>query len=684
MSKDEILHFDSGLEIISTEEADLVTPQWLSEALLVGKYWLETGLVEKLHRQVRVERPRMGTYEVCDFVLLLLAYSVSGEKTLADFFSALKPVQHLLMAVWNRNKTPVASTLSRFLAAIEDSSLEQLRNLFETDLWERGLNTDNMGGLIDRRGEKYYFFDLDGTKQTARQRKLISNEEYPQAKRRSDKACGKGYTGRKRGDCLRTRSTIAQSHTSEWLGTFGSVGNGTAGKDLERACTLVQRYLKQHQKKGDQAIIRLDGYYGLPAFVNQIQHHQLGYILRGRDYGLLEHGSVQALLKATTPELWPYPEGDQMREIFDLGFLEGSWTGYTGKIRLIVVRTPYNPKHKHRIGKRKADFIYELFISSHSEAGLTGSDILSLYYGRGGFEKLLADEDVEQNYDRWCSWHPQGQEFCQILGQWVWNWRLRAGLAHQTQPLRQTVWSSAKESLTPTPKLSISSDTSTESSVDDAEYAPPQVAKGWAKSLNKFSGKDFTLLDEKTLQCPASLNMSPGEVRHNRYGDELILFGMKPKFCQQCSLKSNCLADSSKGIGGRRITVIRKKLSQPAKPISLPSASRAIAQPFLNYPNLPVIWLDFPTTRLRRDLTHELRKQKIFFELIIKTASIAISSTQYITREQRSHQRLSWFQRREKNSLQNTNSYWQVKLSGFSAKIFDWLYNSGLSSIVTL
>lgn len=215
-TKDSLL---SGIELTATIESNPVIPNWLNEVLLLGKYWLKSGLLERLQQQVRVSRGRMGDYEVGDFVLLLLAYAVSGEKTLSDFFAALKPVRFLLMAVWRRNKCPVSSTLSRFLEAIEDCSLEQLRTLFEQDLWERGFQGEDQGGLVDRTGERYYLFDLDGTKQAARQRALTSKEEYPPGQRRSGKACAKGYRGRKRGQVVRTRSTIAQAHTSEWLGT---------------------------------------------------------------------------------------------------------------------------------------------------------------------------------------------------------------------------------------------------------------------------------------------------------------------------------------------------------------------------------------------------------------------------------------------------------------------------------
>lgn len=207
-----------------------------------------------------------------------------------------------------------------------------------------------------------------------------------------------------------------------------------------------------------------------------------------------------------------------------------------------------------------------------------------------------------------------------------------------------------------------------------------QVAQGWAKSRNKFSGSDFTLLDERTLRCPANHLMYRREVRQNRYGDKLILFGINPRTCQQCSLKSQCLASGTKGTGGRRITVIRKKLSSSSTEPQTTSIPQPVVQcepiPSKNLttqPNRPVLWLDFPTTRLRRDLIHQLRRQQLVIEFIDPTTPMSQPPTQLITRDQRAHRRLSWTQRWEKNLIPERSACWRVSLFGISSAIVDWL-----------
>jgi hypothetical protein len=692
----------AGIEFTATEPANPVTPSWLAEVLLLGEYWRRTGLLDRLRTDVKVNRGRMGQYEVCDFVLLLLAYAVSGVETLQRFFEQLESVKPVLMSVWQRQQCPVASTLSRFLSDITPTALEQLRTLFESDLLVHGFEPPQSGGLIDRAGKEFWVFDVDGTHQTTRQRTLTTTDAYPELHRRSQAATAKGYRGRGRGEVTRTRSTVSLSHTSEWFGTFGAAGNGTPGEDLERICGVIGRYLQQHQRPGTAAILRLDGYYGLPSFVNQIQHHQFGYLLRCRDYGLLRHPALQTRLQETPKQDWTHPESHQVREVFDIGLVEDGWAGYTNPIRLIVVRTPHNPKRAHRIGKRIGDFIYELFITSPAQAGLTGTDILSLYYGRGGFEKQLGDEDQEGDCDRWCSWHPEGQEFWQILSQWVWNWRLWIGLAYQPQAVRQTLWvppqtlveMTAEPPATPALPLTLSDMNAPCPPADSPDHGPMEVCSAWARSIGKFSGQDFKLLDERTLQCPAGQLMYRREVRQNRAGDLLILFGLNPRTCQQCPLKERCLAEGSKGTAGRRVTVIRKKRPpepnrpnpvSPSTPMadtstSAPAEDRAAsATPSPTFPSLapppgrPVLWLDLPTTHLRRDLSHQLQQQQIIIQSVPPPRPLPDLPMESITRDQRAHRRLTWTQRWNKNTLTDAVVHWKVQLFGLSSAILDWL-----------
>ena len=120
------------------------------------------------------------------------------------------------MALFDRDQLPARSTLSRFLTALRQEPVEALRALFLDDLLSRPLSnetpTGETGGLVDRAGNTWIVFDVDGTREAARQRALPQTEEMPAAFRQLEDVCAPGYTGRKRGQVVRTRTVVSQAH----------------------------------------------------------------------------------------------------------------------------------------------------------------------------------------------------------------------------------------------------------------------------------------------------------------------------------------------------------------------------------------------------------------------------------------------------------------------------------------
>ncbi len=98
----------------------------------------------------------------------------------------------------------------------------------------------------------------------------------------------------------------------------------------------------------------------------------------------------------------------------------------------VVVATHPVGKKKSRVGVTREGLVYELFFTRLPQQGFTASDVVELYLHRGAFEPVLADEDVEQDPDRWGSQSCCGQECWQVVAQWVWNLRLERG--HQLHP----------------------------------------------------------------------------------------------------------------------------------------------------------------------------------------------------------------------------------------------------------
>ncbi|MFM7219503.1 MAG: hypothetical protein ACKO21_04685, partial [Nodosilinea sp.] len=67
MSEQTISLSTARLEITASPQPNPVIPAWFTEALLIGQYWQQHGLLDHLQQQVQVNRGRMGQYEVCDF-----------------------------------------------------------------------------------------------------------------------------------------------------------------------------------------------------------------------------------------------------------------------------------------------------------------------------------------------------------------------------------------------------------------------------------------------------------------------------------------------------------------------------------------------------------------------------------------------------------------------------------------
>ncbi|MFL5664754.1 MAG: hypothetical protein ACJ8BW_25920, partial [Ktedonobacteraceae bacterium] len=106
---------------------------------------------------------------------------LSGEPTLLAFYERLAPWASPFMALFGRNRLPHRSTLSRFLAALDQTPVEALRTRFQEDLLAR-LPFPSPGGLFDRTEAQWIVIDVDGTRQAAQQRALPQTEALPERK----------------------------------------------------------------------------------------------------------------------------------------------------------------------------------------------------------------------------------------------------------------------------------------------------------------------------------------------------------------------------------------------------------------------------------------------------------------------------------------------------------------------
>ena len=389
-------------------------PAWFGEVVLIVEHLRTRGVLTKISEGVHFARRRFGHYEIIDFLAVLFGYAISGERTLEAFYARLHPFAGPFMALFKRDRLPSRSALSRFLAALTKEPVEALRTLFLDDLLSRPLSNEKQtGGLTDRAGDEWIVFDLDGTREAARQRALPKSEGLPPVSRRLDVVCAPGYTGRKRGEVVRTRTAVAQAHSSQWLGSYGNRGNGRYREELRKGLSAIGRYLMAHHLPQERALLRLDGPYGNGAVLCDVA--SFAFVTRGKDYHLLDHPLIQARLHLPPDQFQQRPESQTMRNLYDCPAIPVGPEGVP--CRMVVATHPAGNK-KSPVGVTRSDVVYELFLTNLPQQAFTALDVVELYLHRGAFEPALSDEDQEIDPDRWCSHSAWGQETWQIVAQW--------------------------------------------------------------------------------------------------------------------------------------------------------------------------------------------------------------------------------------------------------------------------
>ncbi len=113
----------SFVTIQITPESRPSTPSWMGEAAF-AQILAHAATLKAIQNQVRFARARFGRYDLIDFVAVLIGYMLSGEPTLLAFYERLAPFAKSFMVLFGRDHVPHRSTLSRFLAALNPSTVE--------------------------------------------------------------------------------------------------------------------------------------------------------------------------------------------------------------------------------------------------------------------------------------------------------------------------------------------------------------------------------------------------------------------------------------------------------------------------------------------------------------------------------------------------------------------------------
>lgn len=591
---------------------------------------------------------------------------------------------------------------------------------FFFDLTHHGLTGEWLGGVFGADGSRVLLFDVDGTRQGVRQRAVPTGAAHPPVHRRSGAATAPGHRGRKRAEAVRTRLTVEQRHTGEWLGTFGAPGNGDAFGMLDRACQVLVVYLVARGLAPSCGVVRLDGEQGWAHFVARLRSYGLGYLVRCCDYAILDDPALRAALAAGAIARVRHDDTGIERELFDVVYRWGSLRAAEQPTRLVVARRRVAPGEAVAVGKLRDGWVYEFIATSEPAARWDAAQVFTLYQGRGAFERALGDEDRELPTDRWVSFHPQGEEFWQILCQWVANLRVRASArARSVPPSREPLapeahaWRGEAVVLTPpaaaTPTAggevgavpgaashdAPTSPVPTASSPPPPEAPPPSVppspvppspdAPPPDATQARLEAAGFRRVDARTVHCPTGVAMHSDERVASRTGPR-IRYAAPASQCARCPQSLACRGHTRPTGHGRRITLpVWPDPSAPSPPT--PPSREAVAPPRVAPPTSPprfgtrpkqasqpatweATWQPTALTAayvaasaLRRDLREALHGHRI--EIV--WASDTAEPPPVSARDRRGHRRRTWLQVWARNTLRGRPC--ELRLAGIPPEL---------------
>src|SRR6266851_241132 len=342
------------------------------------------------------------------------------------------------------------------------------------------------------------------------------------------------------------------------------------------------------------------------------------FVTRGKEYTVLDHPLVQARLHLPADQFQQRPDSQVVRSLYDCPEVP---VGPDGVLCRVIVATHPAGKKKSPIGVTRAGVVYELFFTNLPQHAFTARDVVELYLHRGAFEPILADEDIEQDPDRWCSHSAWGQECWQLVAQWVWNLRLELGHQLEPTPPRITEFAPA------IPEQNAQAATRPTAPTSASGYGPPTTATSW--KTGRFTGQDFPLQPDGTLRCPAGSTLTLQERRQEAEGGLRLVYAASIRCCRPCELREQCQWNGSATKKPRQVSVLLHPLVVG---------------------NEPLLWYDWSRRHHRRACIQLLRYQRMDIQqeqgLSASTDPVPAS----LSRAQRAHYRLNWSLRLARNA----------------------------------
>lgn len=688
----------SSTQIVTTTTSSPRIPSWLHQAVLLANAWFSLGLADQIASTLRVPRGRAGSFCDLDFVLCLVLWSSCGGLSLRTFFADIKPYAAALAGLWGRDLLPAASTLSRYLASVRDEDLASVRAILQANL-HRARLSHAACGLFDRCDARYIVFDFDGTVEPARLRAVPQDSERPPANRRVTRACAPGFSGRKRADTQFHRNVLQNAHTGQWLGCWSGAGNGALWSDLELAAKAAVEYVQALNVEPNTAVMRLDGQHGYARGAWICTAAGARFVTRVADRQLWNKDSIFKKIQEVQAETLIQADNGLIRTVYDAGWWPWKAKGtpqHQANVRIILTSTPHKgDKKKPSVGRIRQGLVWEMFATTCKEDGWSAVDVLTVYFGRGGFESTLHQEDLELVTKKWCHYQAPGQILGVLIKNITWNLQIAGGWQIEGARIRECLWSPAQNHCTgeptqthqlsaPTPIPEPIPEPSPEPSPEGAAqkngtdtFGPWRAANARGRAAGKIAAHAFEYDPLKdTVVCPRGIHLKRKGIKKSPHGTERHLWMAPKKECRVCPFAGQCLGKKrTENSAGRSVSFVRKRTSgqtpraETAKKITpQPKETPVTATAPIEHPRLQqgihaMRWRDVGAKKCRAVLIERTARQEIKIEQL-PTASKQEDRQHVMDRDMRARRRQTWSVRLAKNALNPAKSRWRIVLFG--------------------
>ena len=538
------MHF-SEQEVVSVLNAQresgqsVELPRTFTEYAVFVDLLRDCGVLDWLQSEVLGRRA--GSYELVDVVLFFSAMftSAARDTSIGDFAEQSAEYGHELAAIGGRNRWMTQSTVSRALAAVTRESAVLVADKLLAAITDRVQRSELClkSGYRDGAGARITVLHWDGTVEATRQRALPESDGLPAAIRLSDSLSEPGYSGRKRGEVIFSRSIASDATTGAWLHVDLCAGNGSPGDQLAAAVVAAIAFAAAGPEQ--PCVVVCDGVSGGLPQSRAVLAGGLHILTRCSDYDRLKTPAASNVF-ATTGWL---PVEDSMsgpkREAIDLGSCQIAGK----KVRVIASRFRTKAGKQRGVGHTVGGWRYELFYCDLPVSGWAANDLVTLYYGRTAIENRFMAEDRELNLSRVFSFEGAGQLLACSIGMAIWGLRLLTGISAVPDAVPQRP--SRPRPPRPEPEAPVAGENDEEISEGGNEEVvetsatalPLPVVVEWCADRPGWSPKGAL------LECPANVLLVPTYRRQD--GVDRVRFRAPQSTCGTCARITSCTLNPS-------------------------------------------------------------------------------------------------------------------------------------------